>query len=182
MTSVHTHLINNLVLSLILVSEIMSLLDEQVEHLSQKVLMTLEKTSLSEFSKSTDVSKILHLTDAPSAKKLVNEVDRASTQSEKNAEKIAIVKALLYSSWLQRLYFIIRSGFMGFLSGVINIVFILFLGPINLVDSLILSVVCFLFSLVITRLFEGKIDSATTKLIASLSKYEGVRNIVLNHL
>jgi len=57
-----------------------------------------------------------------------------------------------------------------------------FFGSINFVDSIILSLLCFLFSLVVTRMFDKQIVNATAKVIAYLGKYQRIRTMVIDHL
>jgi hypothetical protein len=160
----------------------LSSIDKQIEEVSQGILVTIEQTNLKDLSASKEVAKLLHLTDVHRARNLVEHLDKASTQTERNAGKIAVIKALLLASWLQRLYFVIRSLIMGILSGVIGLVFIIVLGSINFANGIILGVFSFAFSLVVSRFFDKQIVSITEDVVTFLGKHQRLRDIAINHL
>ena len=160
----------------------MSSVDKQIEDISLGILETIEKTSVKDLSTFDEITKILHLTDVHRAKALVEHMDKASTQAERNATKIAIIKALLLASWLQRLYFVIRSLMMGILSAVIYLAFIIVFGSINFVSGIALGVFSFAFSLVVSRVFDKQIVNLTKDVVNFLGKHPRPRNIVINHL
>jgi hypothetical protein len=68
----------------------------------------IEESSSKELSSSTEVSKILHLTDVVHVNSLLKHMEKASTRSEREVVKKVIIKALLISTWMQNLYFVIR--------------------------------------------------------------------------
>jgi hypothetical protein len=90
-----------------------SVTDGEVDEISQKIVSEIEHASSKELMESDDIIKILHLTNVHHAKMLLQHMDEAPTQSERNIGKKAVIKALLLSTWQQRLYFIIRSFIMG---------------------------------------------------------------------
>lgn len=160
----------------------MSSIDKQIEEISQGILVTIEQINLKDLSASNEVAKLLHLTDVNRAKNLVEQLDKASTQTERNAGKIAVIKALLLASWLQRLYFVIRSLIMGILSAVIGLAFIIVLGSINFANGIVLGVFSFAFSLVVSRFFDKQIVRITEYVVTFLGKHKRLRDIVLSHL
>ena len=160
----------------------MSSIDKQIEEISQGILVTIEQSNLKDLSSSNEVAKFLHLTDVHRAKNLVEHLDKASTQTERNAGKIAVINALLLASWLQRLYFVIRSLIMGILSAVIGLAFIIFLGSINFANGIALGVFTFAVSLVVSRFFDKQIVRITEHVITFLGKHIRLRDIVINHL
>lgn len=99
-----------------------------------------------------------------------------------NVGKIDVIKAMLLSTWLQRLYFIIRSLMMSILSALLYLSVILVIGSINLVSGIALGIISFVFSLVISRLFDTQIVSLTRYIIIFLGKHQQIRNLIINHL
>lgn len=160
----------------------MSSLDGEVDDLAEKVLATIEQASSKELTSSSEVTAILHLTDARHAKKLLQHMDSVSSQSERNVGKIALVKALLLSTWLQRLYFVIRSFIMGILSAAITFSFILIFGAINLPLEIVLGAFSFIFALVVSRLFDEQLVKLTKNIIEFLSNHKTIRNFIITHL
>jgi len=160
----------------------LSSIDKQIEEISQGILVTIEQTNLKDLSASNEVAKLLHLTDVHRAKNLVEQLDKTSTQTERNEGKIVVIKALLLASWLQRLYFVIRSLIMGILSAVIGLAFIIVLGSINFVNGIVLGVFSFAFSLVVSRFFDKQIVRITEDVVTFLGKHQRLRDIAINHL
>ena len=166
----------------VIVGEIVSSVDEQIEKISRGILETIEQTDFNEVSSLSGIVGFLHLTDVKSAKKLVERMDKASTQSERNVDKLGVIKAMLLSAWLQRLYFVIRSLLMSILSALLYLSVILVIGSINLVSGIVLGIVSFVFSLVISRLFDRQIVSLTKYIITFLGKHQKLRDLVIDHL
>ena len=160
----------------------MSSIDAEVDQLAEKVLATIETASSKELDSSTEITEILHLTDPHRAKKLLMHMDNVSSKSERDVSKKALVKALLMSTWLQRLYFVVRSFIMGILSAALTFAFIFAFGSINLPLGVILGIFSFVFALVVSRLFDGQLVKLTRNIIEFLGKHKSVRRFVINHL
>jgi hypothetical protein len=86
------------------------------------------------------------------------------------------------STWLQRLYFVIRSFIMGIMSAALTFAFIVVFGSINLPLGIILGIVSFIFALTVSRLFDGQLVKLTRKIIDFLGEHKSVRNFIINHL
>jgi hypothetical protein len=155
--------------------------DSEIAQIAQLIVDQIEKTSSKDLAGSDEMNKILHLTDPRHAKKLLQNIDQASTRSERSAGKKAVIEALLISTRLQRLYFVIRSIIMGLFSSIITFSFILYFGSINVTLGILLGLLSFTFSLVISRLFDLEIVKATKGVVAFLNGHKALRNFVLNH-
>ena len=155
--------------------------DSEVDAIAQSIMQELEKTSSKDLSNSNEMIKILHLTDVHHAKKILQHMDSASTRAERDIGKKAVIEALLLSTWLQRLYFIIRSFIMGAISGVITFSVVFYLGSINVVIQLVMGIITFASSLAISRLFDVQIVTITKKIVALLSSHKTLRNFIINH-
>jgi hypothetical protein len=92
-------------------------------------------------------------------------------ESDKEIEKKAVIKVLLFSTWLQRLYFIIRAFLMGQVGAAFTYLIIWYLGTINVIGSIIIGGFVFILSLVVTRLFDTQITQATKKLVELLANH-----------
>ena len=140
--------------------------------------------------KSTDLSdvryarKILHLADIHYAKRVlqkIGSVTKHSNGAESEIEKRAVIKVLLFSTWVQRLYFIIRSYIMGQIGAAVTFLFILFVGSIDAVGMFVFGIFVFLFSLVITRLFDVQITVATKKIVEIMASHRTIRDFIMKH-
>jgi hypothetical protein len=155
--------------------------DKEVDEIAQKIISKIEHTSSRELAESDEMIKILHLTNVHHAKTLLQHMDKASTQSERDIGKKAIVKALLLSTWLQRLYFIIRAFIMGILSASVTFLFLLCFGSINIRLQVVLGMFTFVFSLAASRLLDVQIVKVTKNVVAFLGNHKSLRDFVLNH-
>jgi len=158
-----------------------SVADEEVDEIAQKIMSKIEHTNSKELAESDEMIKILHLTNVHHAKTLLQHMDEAPTRPERDVGKIAVIKALLLSTWLQRLYFIIRSFIMGILSASVTFLFILYFGSINIRLQVVLGMFTFVFSLAVSRLLDVQIVKATKKVVAFLGNHRSLRDFVLNH-
>jgi hypothetical protein len=155
--------------------------DEEVDKISQRIISEIEHASSKELADSSEIIKILHLTNVHHAKTLLQHMDEAPTQSERNVGKKAVIKALLLSTWLQRLYFIIRSFIMGMLSAPVTFLVTLHFGSINTTLEVALGMFMFVFSLAVSRLLDVQIVKATKKVVAFFGNHKSLRNFVLNY-
>jgi hypothetical protein len=158
-----------------------SVAEQEIDEISSEILSEIEKSSSRQLADSEEIQKILHLTDVRHAKKLLQHMENASTNKERDVGKKAVIRALLLSTWLQRLYFVIRSFIMGILSAALTFGFIFVFGSINLFLGIVLGVFSFVFSLVVSRLLDPQIVKATKKIVEFLSRHRALRNFVLNH-
>jgi hypothetical protein len=158
-----------------------SVADEEIDEIAQKIMSKIEHASSKELAESDEMIRILHLTNVHHAKALLQHMDEASTRHERDVGKIAVIKALLLSTWHQRLYFIIRSVIMGILSASVTSLFILYFGSINIRLQVVLGIFTFVFSLAVSRLLDVQIVKATKMVVAFLSNHKSLRDFVLNH-
>jgi hypothetical protein len=158
-----------------------SVTDEEVDEIAQEIMAKIEHTSSKELTESDEMIRILHLTDVHHAKTLLQHMDEAPTRTERDVGKKAVIKALLLSTWQQRLYFIIRSAIMGILGASITFLFILYFGSINFRLQIVLGMFTFVFSLAASRLLDVQIVKATKTTIDFLSNHQSLRDFVLNH-
>lgn len=109
----------------------------------------------------------------------VNKVSQKELDLECEKRKNSVLKILNKSVRTQRLYFVLRSLFMGLISALITFSMILYLGTIDFVQAVFLGIFVFVFSLVFTRLFDEQIVSVSMKIISFLEKHNRLRSIVL---
>ena len=82
----------------------------------------------------------------------------------------------------QRLYFVVRSVLMSFISALIYFLVVLYMGAIDAVQAAFLGVFVFVAALVVSRLFDKQIVHASKKIISFLNKHERLRKFVLQKL
>lgn len=158
-----------------------SVANEEVDEMAQKIISKIEHTSSKELTESAEMIKILHLTNVRHAKTLLQHMDEAPTEPERDVGKKAVIKALLLSTWLQRLYFIIRSFIMGILGASVTFLFILYFGSINIRLQLVLGIFTFVFSLALSRLLDVQMVKLAQKVVAFLGNHKSLRDFILNH-
>jgi hypothetical protein len=158
-----------------------SVVDAEIDEIAQEIMSKIQRSSSKELAESDEMIEILHLTNAHHAKTLLQHMDEASTQHERDVGKKAVIKALLLSTWHQRLYFIIRSCIMGILSASVTFLFILYFGSISIRLQVPLGIFTFVFSLAVSRLFDVPIVKATKRVVDFLGNHKRLRDFVLNH-
>jgi len=158
--------------------------DAEIEEITQRILNELESASSKDLSQVRYAKMMLHLSDIHYANRVLEQIEgvkKHSKEAESEIEKRAVIKVLLFSTWLQRLYFIIRSLLMGVLGAVTTFLFVLYVGLIDAIGMFVLGMFVFVFSLVITRLFDAQITKTTKKIIELLAGHRAVRNFIMNH-
>ena len=156
-------------------------INKEIDRISDKIILEIENASNKNISKATYAKKILQLSDLNHTEKIFQELESASPGSVCIIEKKAVIKALLLSTWLQRLYFIIRSALMAIIGGCFLFFFIYLLGTINAFVGIILNVILFVLMLAITRLFDIPVTNTTKKIVRMLGKHKKIRDFIMNH-
>jgi len=155
--------------------------NEEIEKIAQRILLELESASSTDLSDARYAKMMLRLSDANYAKGVLQEMDGNKSGAENELEKRAVIKVLLFSTWVQRLYFIIRSFLMGLISAGVTYLIIWYLGSINVIGSIIIGTFVFVFSLAITRLFDIQITQATKKIVELMSSHRAIRDFIMKH-
>ena len=155
--------------------------DQKVDEVTQRIMTEIENKSSKELAESDEMIKILHLTNMRQAKTLLQHVDEAPTETQRNVGKQALAKALLLSVWHQRLYFIVRSVIMGLLGASLTLVFVLIFGSIKLTLEIPLGLFSFVFTLATSRLLDVQIVKATRIIVDFLANHKSLRDFVLSH-
>ena len=155
--------------------------DAEIDEISQRILLELESASSEDLSDARYAKMMLRLSDVHYAKRVLQKIGSVAAGAESEIEKRAVIKVLLFSTWLQRLYFIIRSYIMGQIGAAVTFLFILFVGSIDAVGMFVFGIFVFVFSLVITRLFEVQITIATKKIVEIMASHRTVRDFIMNH-
>ena len=158
-----------------------SRMDVSIAEISQRIIDDLEKASLKNLSDAKYSKKILRLADIRYTKKLFRNIDDVSDRTENSIEKRAVIQALLFSTWIQRLYFIIRAGIMSVLAAAVTFVYVSFFGQIGVVLAVLMGIVIFFVGLLVTRLFDPQIIKITKFIVRHLNYHEKIRDFIMNH-
>jgi hypothetical protein len=156
-------------------------IDAEIDEIAQRILLELENASSEDLSDARYAKTILHLSDARYAKRMLKQIGSISP-AESEIGKRAVIKVLLLSTWLQKLYFIVRSSIMATIAGAITFVIIWYLGSVDVTMMFLIGIFLFVFSLVITRLFDEQITKATKKIVIFLGSHRTVRDFITKHL
>jgi hypothetical protein len=155
--------------------------NEEIDKISQRILLELESASSTDLSDARYAKRMLRLSDAHYAKRVLRKKGGDKSGEENELEKRAMIKALLFSTWLQRLYFIIRSFLMGLISASVTYLVVWYLGSINVISSIIIGSSAFVFSLGVTRLFDTQITQATKKIVDLMTNHRAIRDFIMKH-
>ena len=158
--------------------------DAEIDEIAQRILVELECASSTDLSDVRYAKKILHLADIHYARRVLQQIGSVTKQSsgaESEIEKRAVIKVLLFSTWLQRLYFIIRSFIMGLIGAVVTFIFIWYLGSINAATGIVLGIFVFALSLAVTRLFDVQLTQVTKKIVEIMASHRTIRDLIMNN-
>jgi len=163
-------------------SEKLSVIDKDIAEISQRIMVELETASSADLSEAKYAKKILQLSDLHYTKNIFHEIESVPSGAERVIEKRAVIKALLFSTWLQRLYFIIRSALMSVLAMAVTFVYVSFFGEIGVVLAVGMGVLIFVAGLIVTRLFDTQIVQVTKHIVSHLANHKKIREFIMNHL
>jgi Na+/melibiose symporter-like transporter len=155
--------------------------DTEIDEIAQRILLELETASSTDLSDARYAKMMLRLSDAHYAKGVLKKIGIVKSGVENELEKRAVIKVLLFSTWLQRLYFIIRSFLMGLISAAVTYLIVWYLGSINVIGSIIIGTFVFVFSLAVTRLFDTQITQATKKIVELMTSHRAIRDFIMKH-
>jgi VIT1/CCC1 family predicted Fe2+/Mn2+ transporter len=158
-----------------------SLIDDDIAEISQRIMVELETASSKDLSEAKYAKKILQLSDLDYTKNLFREIESVPSGPERVIEKRAVIQALLLSTWLQRLYFIIRAALMSILGAIVTFFYVWFFGEIGVVLAVIMGVLIFIVGLIVTRLFDTQIVKVTKYIVRRLSYHKKIREFIMNH-
>jgi len=156
--------------------------DAVIDEIAQRILLELESAKCTDLSDVRYAKKILHLADIHYAKRVLQQIGtKKSSGTESEIEKRAVIKVLLFSTWLHRLYFIIRAFIIGLIGAVFTFLFIWYLGSINAATGIVFGIFVFALSLLITRLFDVQLTQVTKKIVEIMASHRTVRDFIMNH-
>ena len=155
--------------------------DDEIDEISQRILLELQSASSADLSDARYAKKMLRLSDAHYAKGVLQKISDDKSGAENELEKRAVIKVLLFSTWLQRLYFIIRSFLMGLISAAVTYLIVWYLGSINVIGSIVIGTFVFVLSLAVTRIFDTQITHVTKKIVELMSSHRAIRDFIMKH-
>ncbi|MGE5574583.1 MAG: hypothetical protein ACM3UL_00460 [Ignavibacteria bacterium] len=155
--------------------------NDEIDTIAQRILLELESASSTDLSDARYAKMMLRLSDAHYAKGVLQKISDDKPGIENEVERRAVIKVLLFSTWLQRLYFIIRSFLMGLVGAAVTYLIIWYLGSIDVIGSIIIGTFVFVFSLAVTRLFDTQITQATKKIVELMTSHRGIRDFIMKH-
>ena len=111
-----------------------------------------------------------------------DQVSQKEIELECEKRKKAVKGIFDKSVRMQRLYFVVRSLFMGLIGAMLSFSVILYLGSIDIIDAIFLGIIVFIFSLLFSRLFDSQIISLCLKIVRLLNKNTRIRKIILRFI
>ena len=98
-----------------------------------------------------------------------------------DARKGVVIKTLLTYTWVQRLYFIVRSALMGLMGAALTAAIVLIVGEVDALQVAFIGVASFIATLAITRLFDASITASSKRIVTLLSRHGRLREMILSH-
>src|SRR3990170_6399620 len=155
--------------------------DTEIDEIAQRILLELESASSKDLSDVRYAKMMLHLSDIHYANRVLQRVGSATSEAESDIEKKAVIKVLLFSTWLHRLYFIIRSFIMGLIGAAVTFLFIWSVGTINATTGIVFGIFVFALSLLATRLFDVQLTQVTKKIVEIMASHITSRDFIMSH-
>ena len=156
--------------------------DAVIDEIAQRILLELESAKCTDLSDVRYAKKILHLADVNYAKRVLQQIVTVHGSGiESEIEKRAVIKVLLFSTWLHRLYFIIRSFIMGLIGAAVTFLFIWSVGTINATTGIFIGIFVFALSLLVTRLFDVQLTQVTKKIVEIMASHITSRDFIMSH-
>ena len=103
-------------------------------------------------------------------------------EAKREKRKEAMLSILAASVRTQRLYFVVRAALMSVLGALITFLTVAYLGSIDVVQAVVLGMLIFVVSLIVSRLFDRQIVAVSKRIISVLSKHKRARAVVLKNL
>jgi hypothetical protein len=100
---------------------------------------------------------------------------------EVEGRKEAVIQTFLTFTWNQRLYFIVRSALMGLIGAILMAAIVYLIGRVDAIQVAFIGVASFIFSLVITRLFDNSVTQVSSKLVSVLSNHRRIRVVIIRN-
>jgi hypothetical protein len=156
--------------------------DSEIDIIAKTILEEIEDATFKELTTSGYSKIISQLSDVEYTKKMLKHVEGVSIKgAECEIGKRALIKALMFSTWLGRLYFIVRSFLMAQIGLIVTLGTVYMLGTVNAFENFLIGIVAFIMGLFITRLFDSQITIITKKIVMILSRRRRVRDFIMKH-
>ena len=156
--------------------------DAVIEEIAQRILLELESAKCTDLSDVLYAKKILHLADMHYTKRVLQQIGtKRGSGTESEIEKRAVIKVLLFSTLLHRLYFIIRAFITVLIGSVFTFLFIWSVRTINATTGIVFGIFVFALSLLATRLFDVQLTQFTKKIVEIMASHRTARDFIMNH-
>jgi len=154
--------------------------DNEVNAMAQRILSELQSAKARDLEEDSFVKGLLRVS-AAGVEGAPEPEARLDADRSGELHRNPVLRALLLSIWLQRLYFIIRAALMSLVGTVVTFAFVAIFGPLSFVRLIESGITGFVIALLVTRLFEVQIDAATRAIVRSLSSHARVRDLIMDH-
>jgi hypothetical protein len=155
--------------------------DSEIGEIAKRILAEIENATFRDLTTSSYAKIMAHLSDVRYTQQMLREVEAVGSGAECEIGKRAVIKALLFSTWLERLYFIIRSFLMGVIGFLFTITSVYILGTVDALQTFLIGITAFTAGLFITRLFDSQTSRLTKKAVMYLSKRRRIRDIIMKY-
>ena len=155
--------------------------EEELDSLAKGFLEEIRLATSRNLAETSFARTVSRLSDVDYATSMVNLV-RDYTDSECVIEKEELIKGIIRTSWLQRIYSTIRSLLLGLVAVAILVPVLLYFGSLNMLQNVLLFFPIFISGLVVTRLLDRQMIQAAKKTVKYLSKHKRLRNFLMNYV
>jgi hypothetical protein len=155
--------------------------EDEIDAIAQRIISELQTASSKDLVDAGYARKILRSSDVNFISEISRKSEDGKSGPEVDIERRAVVKALLLSTWQQRLYFIVRSALMSLIGAGITFSFVIYYGSLTLVVALLVGLAGFVAALVLTRLLDGQISETTQAIVRRLALHRTLRDFIMGH-
>ena len=111
-----------------------------------------------------------------------NEIPKKVLDEKCKSRKDSVLNVFLSFVRLQRLYFIIRSGLMGIITGLLTYAIISIFSITNFLFLIFIGLIAFVISLAISRVFDAPVIKLSNMAVSFLRRHRSLKTLVLSRL
>ncbi len=110
--------------------------------------------------------------------KMVPNISDSEQMTEEGKKEL--MRIFLSLSWTQRLYFIVRASIMSVVGALVTLSLIWYLGTINVVQGVFVSIISFIAALLISRVLEHEINVATKRTVQLIEGHAELKKFLIH--
>lgn len=110
--------------------------------------------------------------------KMVTNISDSEQMTEEGKKEL--MRIFLSISWTQRLYFIVRSTIMSVVGALVTLGIIWYLGTINVVEGVFVSIISFITALLLSRALDHQINESTKSTVQMIEGHAKLKKFLIH--